>query len=93
MRDPSVTTKREYQIVVIPSDFEKAATDIQIVFNAAGQIAVQRPPGGADGVHGRIVCFTRDDLLRASLWEAPVLGKWGRPFFGRSADTERNGRK
>ena len=39
VRDPRVTTKGEYQIVVLPAEFERASVDIQVVFNGSGQMA------------------------------------------------------
>ena len=39
MRNPRVSIKGEYQVVVIEAEFEKATTEIQIAFNAARQIA------------------------------------------------------
>jgi hypothetical protein len=39
VRDPRVTTKGEYQIVVLPAEFERATVDIQVVFNGSGQMA------------------------------------------------------
>jgi hypothetical protein len=77
MREPSVTTQGEYQIVVIPSDFEKAATDIQIVFDAAGQIAGfnVRPSAPANFTDASYVAresfSARDLTIDAGGWPLP----------------------
>jgi dienelactone hydrolase len=39
MREPRVLTKGENQIVIITSEFERASTNIQIVFHASGEVA------------------------------------------------------
>jgi dienelactone hydrolase len=39
MRNPRVSIKGEYQVVVIEAEFEKATTEIQIAFSPSGQIA------------------------------------------------------
>jgi dienelactone hydrolase len=77
MREPRVTSKGEYQIVIIPSDFEKAATDIQIVFNAAGEIAGfnVRPAAAADFADAPYVVrerfSTRNVTIDVGGWPLP----------------------
>lgn len=39
VREPRVTSKGEYQIVVFRAEFERAQVDIQVVFNGSGQMA------------------------------------------------------
>lgn len=49
VRDPRLATKGEYQIVVLPAEFERANVEIQVVFNGSGQMAGfnVRPATGA----------------------------------------------
>jgi uncharacterized protein len=77
LRDPRVSTKGEYRVVVIQGEFEKATTDIQIAFNAAGRIAGFniRPSAPAEFTDAPYVSrerfSTRDVTIDAGGWPLP----------------------
>jgi uncharacterized protein len=78
MREPQVTTRDEYQIVVIPTEFENAGADILIAFNASGQIAnfnvrsAAAPVEFTDAPYVAADRFsTRDVTIDAGGWPLP----------------------
>ena len=76
MREARVAIKGEYQVVLIPTEFEKATADIQIAFNAAGQIAGLniRPSAPAEFTDAPYVSrdiSARDVTIDAGGWPLP----------------------
>lgn len=78
MREPQVTPKGDYQIVVIPSEFENATADILIAFNASGQIANFNVRSSAAAVEFTDAPYvaadrfsTRDVTIDAGGWPLP----------------------
>jgi uncharacterized protein len=78
MRDARVAIKGEYQVIVIPTEFEKTTADIQIAFNAAGQIAGLniRPSAPAEFTDAAYVSrdiSARDVTIDAGGWPLPGI--------------------
>ena len=76
MREAQVAIKGEYQVVLIPTEFEKATADIQIAFNAAGQIAglnirPSAPAGFTDAPYVSADVSARDVTIDAGGWPLP----------------------
>jgi dienelactone hydrolase len=77
MGTPRVSTKGDYQVVVIQAEFEKATTDIQLAFNGSGQMAGFniRPAAPAEFADAPYVSrerfSTRDVMIDAGGWPLP----------------------